>query len=267
MLIFLFSLLACSGEKENLEPNQHKHTIEETSELIILSVTNGELDQLEKLIKNNSIINKPSKIGITPLIAAIKAGKIEVIQYLIEKGADVNQASMGLTPLASGIYKNDIRSVKLLLNSGADPNKKSHDHSPLTFAILNNNKQIINELIIYKANVNGKDSFDGMTELMKACLSKDASIVQLLISSGADLNAKVKGKDISVLGFASMVSNDKIIKILIDNNAIFNQTEKSKALCLSIIRNNKSTNKYLISKGAKIDPSLKICQKALSSKE
>ena len=55
----------------------------------------------------------------TPLCTAILKGDFETIKKFIEYGADVNQASDGMTPLMLAARYNKVEIVKFLLDKGA----------------------------------------------------------------------------------------------------------------------------------------------------
>ena len=53
---------------------------------------------------------------------------VEIIQYLLEKGADVNVKDQhGITPLLAAVYENHPEAVKALVEAGADKSSKGPD--------------------------------------------------------------------------------------------------------------------------------------------
>ena len=61
------------------------------------------------------------RLGDTPLVSAIKRGKVEMGKFLIERGANVNlEVPEQRTPLNRAIFNEDTEFVKLLLKNGAD---------------------------------------------------------------------------------------------------------------------------------------------------
>jgi hypothetical protein len=85
-------------------------------------MVNGDKTNIENLLTND-----PSLIANSNLLYyAIDEEKVEIIQYLIDKGVDVNQIRNGISPLiyvSTKVGKTDLSViVTLLLENGADIN-------------------------------------------------------------------------------------------------------------------------------------------------
>ena len=74
------------------------------------------------LINHDNGLLKDTKFeGSTPLIAAIRAGHIDVVRFLINRGASVHEtATGGTTALMAACRKDRLDIIRLLLNAGAD---------------------------------------------------------------------------------------------------------------------------------------------------
>ncbi|KAK3103771.1 hypothetical protein FSP39_021748 [Pinctada imbricata] len=92
-------------------------------------IQNGDLDTVKNLVqKDEKIVNNETEGGRFPLHIAADYGQTEVIEFLINKGAEVNKADKhGITPLLAAVWENHTSSVKLLLEKGADKNVQSPD--------------------------------------------------------------------------------------------------------------------------------------------
>ena len=87
------------------------------------------ITQNDNIIKEeeNRGINIPDILGRTPLHQAATKGDLEIIEYLIKYGADVNAKTIsGETPLMKAISFYQTDAAKLLLKFGADPEMQNN---------------------------------------------------------------------------------------------------------------------------------------------
>ena len=84
----------------------------------------------------------------TPLLEAAHNGHKDVVELLLDSGADPNQASRsGVTPLHEAAFGGHKDVVQLLLDRGADPSKTATGgRTPLTLALNQNHTEIANIL-------------------------------------------------------------------------------------------------------------------------
>jgi ankyrin repeat protein len=130
--------------------------------------------------------------GETPLYVAVEYGQLEIVRYLIEKGADIRKRNKeGANPLyqaiSSGSFKTQncstyVEIAKILLEEGAELDAVVQQHPPLHLAI--HSIEMINLLIKHRADVNVKDVY-GNTVLDKALKAGYKEIAELLIKHGA----------------------------------------------------------------------------------
>lgn len=111
-----------------------------------LAVENGKLNVVEYLVSKGANINA-KKSGWAPLhIAAI--GKLDIVKYLIDKGADVNTKNKyGVTVLHRAVYHEKLNVVEYLVNKGANINANAvgpfFSGTPLHFAIYSKKSDIV----------------------------------------------------------------------------------------------------------------------------
>src|SRR3984957_10493437 len=160
--------------------------------------------------------------GMTPLLFAIRDGNVPMMRLLLDRGADVNQASGNHTsPLIIALLNGQVAMASELLNRGADPNAADDYHRAALFAAIdlrnfNHDKygdlptdgrdplDLIKALLNKDANPNLKTdtvpvhglmqfdaswvNFDGETPFVRAALSGDIEVMRLLLDHGADPN-------------------------------------------------------------------------------
>jgi ankyrin repeat protein len=79
-----------------------------------------------------------------PIVAASSEGQMKVIEYLLEKGADVNQKDkFGWTALIWAADNGHAETVRYLISHGADVNAVGEDGSALRRAIDGNHLEVI----------------------------------------------------------------------------------------------------------------------------
>jgi len=78
-----------------------------------------------------------------PLWGAAWDGHNDAIQFLLDRGADVNaMPGFGMTPLMVAAYEGHESTVRLLLSRGADANAENDGETALTLAKQNGNREI-----------------------------------------------------------------------------------------------------------------------------
>ena len=94
-------------------------------------------------------IDEQNSKGLTALMLATIEGHTEIVDILIEAGADLNiQEEYGDTALMKAIYKKNIDIAEMLIDSGADLNIPDEDgNSALIKAIQKKNTNIAEMLI------------------------------------------------------------------------------------------------------------------------
>jgi ankyrin repeat protein len=90
--------------------------------MLFRAIEKGDLGAVSSLLGLHADINfKFEPTGITPLMFALMNSHARIAQYLILKGANVQETSeQGVTALHIAAHNQDMEMVKLLLDSGAD---------------------------------------------------------------------------------------------------------------------------------------------------
>jgi len=83
----------------------------------------GDLALVTRLVAEGHSVNRDSRSDDRPLSSAVKGKKLEVVAFLLSKGANVNARNSlsDETPLMKAAYAGDPEILKLLLAQGADP--------------------------------------------------------------------------------------------------------------------------------------------------
>jgi len=148
------------------------------------AVEKNYIEIVELLIDRGANINQSSGRG-TPLHLAIWLKHREIIELLVMKGADVNfQRGSIDSPLHRAARLGLLEVAELLLASGAkvDAKQPLGAETPLHFAVWRGHVEVVELLIAHGANVNSR-SFFGVTPLSKA--RRNQEMTELLLAHGA----------------------------------------------------------------------------------
>ena len=107
----------------------------------------GQKEPVEYLIEKGVDLNALARneTGYTALTGAVSQNHNEIAKFLVRKGAQVNHGyEGGFTPLMHAAYAGNVELVRFLLQNGADPTaKNSEGKTPLAFAQETNNREIL----------------------------------------------------------------------------------------------------------------------------
>ncbi|CAF3138304.1 unnamed protein product [Rotaria sp. Silwood2] len=211
--------------------------------------------------------------GNTPLFGAAKKGHVEICEYLIDNGADVNAITMtGATPLYTATEEGHLEVVVLLIRHGADVNQSPkgqvardlhiENQTPLLIACMRNHEAIIRYLIESGANVN-VTSERGSSPFLAICQHNNVELARLLIRHGArhDVEAKnlYDGKINGLIVAAESGSFD-ILHLLVDAGLDVNykiagkgETAGRTPLFCACAKGFQNVVEYLIDRGADVN--------------
>ena len=126
-------------------------------ERLIQAIKNDDVAGVRDAVARGADLKGVNELGQTPLIKAVHYGyKMEVVEALIQEGADVNYApptssSAGIAPLHEALRGGNLPMVKVLLRRGANPNLVSQGKTPLMLA---QNRNAVELLVKAGANPN-----------------------------------------------------------------------------------------------------------------
>ena len=142
--------------------------------------------------------------GDTSLMFAARSGDLKSAQLLVEAGSDVNELSaFGTSPIMMAVHGGNSELLDYLLENGADPDLNGSGQTALHDAVLRGNPETVEVLIKHDANLEAvlesptptrrqstdysfHDALIGATPLWLAARFSEPLIMEALLDAGAD---------------------------------------------------------------------------------
>jgi len=178
------------------------------------------LSKVVQLLAAKTTVDVNVRGGVhgSALQAASYSGHVEIVQQLLEMGADVNLQGGNGTALQAASAEGHEEVVKRLLDAGANVNAESgYFGSALQAASALGHNKIIRLLLEAGADVNSRGGRYG-SALQAACARGHDTVVKLLLDAGADINAE-GGEYGNALRAAKAKGYEKIVHLLLEAGA------------------------------------------------
>lgn len=158
----------------------------------VIASLDGNFDKIKESIKNNFDIDYEYPLDrYTALMRASVQGRIDIIRYLLDYGANINKLNTaGETALVEAVCHDQLNSVKTLLEYNADANLiGSHCRLPLVYACQKHNLDIAKVLLKHGADVNILDK-EGWPNYL-SIYNIDEDILKLILSYKPAINSEI----------------------------------------------------------------------------
>jgi ankyrin repeat protein len=192
-----------NGGGGNFSSNR-KQIQEELLDIFSKKFDKKSITLIKELIKRGANVN--AKIttdhDLTFLSLAIAKNNYEIVELLIDNGADVNiilatSTRQGqvftVTPLSLAVQKNNFKIVELLIKNGADVNMVNvnvynQEYTALSIAVEIDKIEIVELLIENGADINMNNIVSPQSPLYLAVCKNHTNISIFLIKKGANIN-------------------------------------------------------------------------------
>ncbi|KAN0102809.1 Ankyrin repeat-containing domain protein [Hyaloscypha variabilis] len=224
-----------------------------------IAVEQGDLSLIKDLLFAGARVNPEVYREVPVLSIAIRSKNTEVIQLLLDNGADINPRLGCDTPLVAAIESGVIEMVDWLLESGADP----ADEAALLRA-MSQSIDLVQRLLqsFSKRYPYGKGEY-GSEALSRAVRAQDLPLVRALLQA----NIGVVGNPLAThlfhgykapLVIAMEVNNQELVEMLLSKVADLNRPisywgERRTALLVAVSVGNLQMIQLLISRGANLN--------------
>ena len=159
---------------------------EDIQKEIMLAAERGNVDIIQRVLSNFMVdINFMTELHGSPLIRAVRNGHKDVVNLLLDGGAEPNLAHKnGKTPLQYAAQQGHKYVVQLLLDRGAEINMADQRGlTPLHWAAINGHTEVVQLLFDRGAELNIAAQ-NGVTLLHCAASKGHKEVVQLLLDRG-----------------------------------------------------------------------------------
>jgi ankyrin repeat protein len=196
----------------------------------------GRADELVRLYVNEGDHNR-----VTALMLAAKGGYPEIVEMLLDSGADIDSGDIeSYTALSYACKYNQANVVNLLLERNADISKRDiSGHTPLHTACGGKSVEIVKLLLDRVASASPEGRADelvrryvnegdhsGITALMLAANGGYPEIVEMLLDSGADIDSG-DTRSYTALYYACMYNQANVVNLLLERNADISKRNSS----------------------------------------
>ena len=155
------------------QPEYNKDIPHGGNTALMFSARFGDLDSARQLIAAGADVNGTDAWGVSATTMAAHAGFVDVLELLLEAGADPNADGPGFAAIHPAVMRRDERMVAALLDAGADPNMALRTWTPTRRA---------------SRDLHFRPALVGATPLWLASRFSAPAVVRRLVDAGADVH-------------------------------------------------------------------------------
>jgi len=146
---------------------------------LLFAARSGDLASAKHLVAAGANVNDADAWGVSATVLAAHSGFDELVEFLLERGADPNAAGAGFSALHAAVMRRHLGMVAALLANGADPNARLETWTPTRRSSKDYN--FAPELV-------------GATPFWLAARFSEPDVMRVLLDYGADAHVVQHGK-------------------------------------------------------------------------
>lgn len=182
----------------------------------------GKHEIVQELLHKGAELEAADQDGKTPLLWAASSGKEETVKVILRNGARIETPDRvyGRTPLLWAAAKGYPTVVKILLDCGAEVDAADKSGwTPIAWAAVGGKEETIKLLVQAGANVQQPDPKYGRTPLLWAAVKGHEAIVRLLLDLEVDVNTVDLKRRRTPLSWAAESGHGATVGLLLSRGA------------------------------------------------
>lgn len=225
--------------------------------VINYAASNNNLEMVKILVDAGADVNLGNEFKWQAIHAATRVKNVEIVSYLLDQGADVDAKNFHSgdlrTPLLIAINNYDVEMIDFLLDKDANVDL-GYRRYPLHISAQMKQVDTLKKLLRRGANVNVVNYRDQFTPIFSAAEHDCGACIKELIKYGADPNAYLtKEDDVLPIHTAASWGKNDAIQALIDGGSEVNKSpfgSKRSPLIFIAMDNNDVALDLLLQSGA-----------------
>ncbi len=220
------------------------------------AATNGDLGQIKTILSDNPTqVNDKDARNNTPLHLAAGGGHLEVVKFLVSKGADINLGdNENSPPIVNAALRSHPEIVRFMLDNGASATlADDNGATALHFGCMGGDTLIVRMLLDKGADVNAVTN-GGLSPIMYAAYRGKPDALRLMAEKGADLNTR-SGDGKGLIHAAALVGSVEMLEYLTAAGADVNVRDSNDETPLfgAVARGKVEATRWLIDHGADVN--------------
>lgn len=202
---------------------------------LFYAIANEKYDCMKILVDAKANMEIEALDSTTVLTLAAKKSSLDIVQYLVDKGAKVNPRRSGPTPLFGAFSNPNFEVIaKYLLKKGADPMAENNGRSFFGHVVLSNRFDLF-KFICDRGIETEIKSAQCVTLVQECIMNNFTEMAKNLIWRGVDVNAIVQHPlKPSLLQVAVTYQNHEMVNLLLKRKANPNYKNKKNQSALGI---------------------------------